>query len=60
MAIRLEDLPIASPVIAQEVTSRLERVLTPPERHQFIDREGKGNVLEVRTTICIWEPYEYD
>jgi hypothetical protein len=39
MAIHLEDLPIASPVIAQGVADRLNRVLTPPERQQFIDRE---------------------
>jgi hypothetical protein len=39
MAIHLEDLPVASPVIAQGVTDRLNKVLTPPERHQFIDRE---------------------
>jgi hypothetical protein len=60
MAIHLEDLPIASPVIAQEVMDRLNRVLTPHERQQFIDRKEKGNVLEGRTAICILEPYEYD
>jgi hypothetical protein len=51
MAIHLEDLFVASPVIAQEGASRLERVLTPPERYQFIDREGTiftGN--KVRST----------
>jgi hypothetical protein len=41
MAIHLEDLPIASPVIAQEMVDRLNKVLTPPERQQFIDREEK-------------------
>jgi hypothetical protein len=41
MAIHFEDLSVASPVIAQEEAYRLEKVLTPPERHQFIDRREK-------------------